>query len=450
MKRIQEDLRYGASLSLFLTCGFLAGGLGHADDWPQWMGPNRDGKYHESGIVESIPPSGLKVNWRVPIAKGYSGPAVADGRVFVTDYVMESGKITNNPGGRDELTGMERILCFDASTGEELWKVGYERPYKLSYPSGPRATPTVDGDRVYVLGAEGDLLCLSVDVGDVIWRKQLAEEYQTQTPIWGYAAHPLVAGNLLFTLAGGDGSAVVALDKRTGDVVWEALTTKNIGYCPPMLRTLGGKEQLIVWHAESINALDPKNGRLEWTYPLAPRYEMSIAAPQLNGNRLFASGIGETSAMVELDAHGKPGKTLWKGKPKIGVYSGNATALFESDAIYGSDCGSGMFIAVNPEDGTRYWQTFDLTTSGKRRAGHGTAFVVKHEDKFILFSETGDLIFAKFSPQGFEELGRMHVLEPTGECFGRSIVWSHPALANQCLFARNDDELVCVSLAAQP
>ena len=163
---------------LVLSLSAVTASIAIADDWPQWMGPSRDGVYSEVGIVERIPAAGLPIKWRVPVALGYSGPAVADGRVFLTDYTLESGKSTNNPGGRDELTGTERILCIAAATGEILWKVEYARPYKLSYPNGPRATPTVDGERVYVLGAEGDLLCLLVDSGKTVWKKQLEKPHQ--------------------------------------------------------------------------------------------------------------------------------------------------------------------------------------------------------------------------------------------------------------------------------
>lgn len=417
-----------------------------ADDWPGWMGPERNGAYKEQEIVESIPDEGLPIRWRAPVASGYSGPAVAEGKVFVTDYLKESGTSTNNAGGRDKLTGRERIHCFDSQSGESLWRVEYQRPYHLSYPNGPRATPTIDEDRVYCLGAEGDLLCLRTVDGHIVWRKQIPEEFETETPIWGYAAHPLVHGDLLYTMAGGEGSAVIALDKLTGEVRWQALTASSIGYCPPSIYTLGGKPTLIVWHADEIVALTPDTGEVRWSYPLKPRYEMAIAAPQLSGNRLFASGIGETAAMIELDEQGRPADTLWTGKPKIGVYSGNATALFEGDVIYGSDCGTGEFIAVDAETGEQFWTTFELTTGGDRRASHGTAFAVQHFDKHLIFAETGELIFTKLAPEGFLELGRMQVLEPTGDCFGRKVVWSHPAFAERSMFARNDEELVCVSL----
>ncbi len=429
---------------------FISPSLCTADDWPQWMGENRDGVYREQGIVDQIPAEGLEVLWRAPIAAGYSGPAVAAGKVFVTDYQKTGGTNTSNPGGRDALTGTERILCFDAKNGKELWKVEYDRPYNLSYGLGPRATPTVDADRVYALGAEGDLLCLKVDTGETVWKKQLAADFGTESPIWGHAAHPLVHGELLYCLAGGKDSVVVALDKMTGAVRWQALSASAIGYCPPTVQRLGGTDQLIIWHADSLNALDPLTGEVSWTYPLKPRYEMSIAAPQVSGQRLYASGIGETAVMLALNSDGSPGEALWTGKPTIGVYSGNATAIFDGDTIYGADCGSGAFIAVNAADGSRYWETFSLTTGGDRRASHGTAFVVKHEDKFILFAETGDLIFAKFDTSGFTELGRMHVLDPISPGSGRPVIWSHPAYAQKCFFARNDNELVCVSLAEKP
>jgi outer membrane protein assembly factor BamB len=405
------------------------------------MGINRDGRYHEAGIVERIPEEGLPVLWRAEVSSGYSGPAVAAGRVFITDYVATSGESTNNPGGRDRRNGSERVLCFDATTGAELWKVAYDRPYNLSYANGPRATPTVDGDRVYTLGAEGDLYCLKTATGDIVWNKQLAEESKSETPIWGHAAHPLVHGDLLYCLVGGD--------KMTGEIRWSALSASEIGYCPPTIQTIGGKPQLIIWHADSLNGLDPSSGAVYWSYPLQPRYGMSIAAPQLSGDLLFASGIGETAVMLQMQADGTPGKALWTGKPKLGIYCGNATALIDGDTIYGSDCGLGAYLAANVADGQYRWQTFQFTTGGDRRASHGTAFTIKHSDKFILFAETGDLIFARFSPQDFQELGRMRVLEPTSVGPQRDVVWSHPALANRCFFARNDQELVCVSLAAQ-
>lgn len=138
------------------------------DDWPQWMGPGRDNVWREKGILERFPQGGARVLWRTPIAGGYAGPAVASGRVFVTDFVPEGGEAADGPrqkGGR----GTERVLCLDAGTGAILWTHDEPETYTISYPSGPRCTPLVDGDRVYTLGAEGRLVCLRVADGAVEW-----------------------------------------------------------------------------------------------------------------------------------------------------------------------------------------------------------------------------------------------------------------------------------------
>ncbi|MCA9165383.1 MAG: PQQ-like beta-propeller repeat protein [Planctomycetales bacterium] len=418
----------------------------HADDWPQWLGPNRDGRWRETGIVDAFPESGLKTLWRAPVAGGYSGPAVADGRVFVTDFVRESGELKNNPGQRSELQGKERVLCFDAKSGRELWKREYNCPYQISYACGPRATPTVDGDRVYTLGAEGHLLCLTVKNGEILWAKDLKKEYQTESPIWGFSGHPLVDGDRLVCLVGGEGSVAVAFDKYTGNEKWRALSASEPGYAPPTMIEAAGQRQLLIWHADAINALEPATGKVLWSQPLKPDYGMSIMAPRKEGDVLFASGIGDVGATFKLASDQPGAELIWRGDNQTAVYCANSTPIIDNGIIYGCDCRSGSLRAVKLETGERLWDTFAPTT-GQRRAGHGTAFLVQHEDRYFLFSETGDLILAKLTPEGYEEISRSHIIEPTGEAFNRSVVWTHPAFANQCVFVRNDKELLCVSLA---
>jgi outer membrane protein assembly factor BamB len=208
-----------------------------------------------------------------------------------------------------------------------------------------------------------------------------------------------------------------------------------------------GVKQLIIWHPESINGLNPKTGEVYWTVALQPNYGMSITAPRKIGNHLFASGIGNVGALLKLNDD-KPGaEVAWRGDPKSAVYCANSTPVAVDGILYGNDCQIGNLIAVRLEDGERLWQTFEPTSGGTRRASHGTAFIVRHQDRFFLFSETGDLILANLSAAGYEEVSRFHILDPTNECFGRDVVWSHPAFAQKCIFARNDKELVCVSLA---
>jgi outer membrane protein assembly factor BamB len=417
------------------------------DDWPQWMGTQRDSVWRERGIVKTFPKEGLPVKWRVPVSYGYAGPAVADGKVFVPEFVNAGGALSNNPGVRVKLPGKERVLCLDAATGAELWKHEDELVYELSYPGGPRCTPTVDGERLYMLGAEGLLSCLQVKDGSVVWQKNLKAEYKVEAPIWGFTAHPLVDGDLLYTLVGGEGSVAMAFDKNTGKEVWRALTATEPGYCPPTMIEHAGVKQLLIWHPQSINSLNPKTGEVYWSIGLEPNYGMSVTAPRKEEDYLFASGIGNASALLKLTSD-KPGaEVVWRGNPKNSVYCSNSTPFLSGGMIYGADCQTGAFIGAKMQDGERLWDTFVPTTGGERRASHGTAFIVQQAHRYFLFSETGDLILADLSPKGYEELGRFRVLEPTNESFGRPVVWSHPAFANKCVFARNDKEVVCVDLA---
>ncbi len=416
-----------------------------ADDWPQWLGANRDSVWRETGIVDRFPSEGLPIKWRAPVALGYSGPAVANGRVYLMDYVLRSGKVINNADGRDRLEGSERVLCLDAGTGRLIWKHEYDRPYHISYP-GPRCTPTIDGDRVYALGAEGNLSCLDAASGRPIWSKDFVKDFGARTPFWGVAAHPLVHGNTLYCVVGGKGSVAVAFDKRTGTELWRALSASEPGYCPPTLIEHAGREQLLIWHAESLNSLDPQTGKVFWTVPLKPHGGMAIAAPRKLGPYLLATADGEVGALLKLTDTPPAAEVVWRGQAKTAVYCCNSTPFLEDQMIYGCDARSGALMGVRLEDGERLWQTFAPTIGGTRRAQYGTAFLVKHESRFFLFSETGDLILAQLSSQGYEEINRFHVLEPTNHSFGRPVIWSHPAFAQRCLFARNDKELVCVDL----
>src|SRR5262249_17670557 len=194
-----------------------------ADDWPQWLGPQRDGVWRETGIVDKFPQGGPKVVWRVPVENGFSGPAVVGGRVYLTDHQRAKDDKGNplRPTRDGGFAGKERVLCLDVADGKVIWKHEYDCPYKIYYPDGPRCTPLVHQGKVYTLGGMGDLVCLDAKKGDVLWSKNLAKEYKTEPPVWGYAAHPLIDGDLLYTLAGGEGSNVVALNKDTGREVWK-------------------------------------------------------------------------------------------------------------------------------------------------------------------------------------------------------------------------------------
>ena len=446
-----------AALTALLVMTFFS--TARTDDWPQWLGPRRDSIWREPGLATAIPAAGLPVKWRVPVAGGYSGPAVADGRVYVMDYVAREGELVNGPNDRTLRAGTERLLCLDAATGRLLWKHEYDCPYSISYASGPRCTPTVADGRVYALGAEGNLACLDAATGRLLWSKDFKTLYAAPTPIWGFCGHPLVEGDLLVCLVGGPGSVAGAFDRVTGAERWKALTASESGYCPPTMIESAGVRQLVIWDADNLNALDPATGRVLWSQPLKPMYGMSIMAPQVadtpRGQVLFASGIGRVAALYALAADAPAARLLWRGEPKSAVFCANATPFIAGDTLYGCDCDTGMLTAVALDDGRRLWETLEPTTGGERRSKHGTAFLVRQAEgvagdpagttRTWIFSETGDLILARLSPEKYEELGRTRLLDPTNECFGREVVWSHPAFANGCILVRNDREVVCVS-----
>ena len=433
----------------FLAC--LAGLISRpvsGEDWPQWLGPKRDSVWRETGIIEKFPQDGPKILWRTPISGGYAGPAVASGRVYVADFVAE-GDTTPNPNKRSDRKGIERLLCLDAKTGQVLWKHEHETTYKISYDYGPRCTPTVSGGKVYALGAEGRLCCLDAKSGDEVWSHDFTSDYKVATPMWGFAGHPLVDGQKLICLVGGKGSVAVAFDKDTGKELWRALDAPDPGYCAPSIIEAGGTRQLLIWHPLAVNGLDPETGKVFWSIELKPDYGMSIQIPRKLGDLLFVGGIGMQCVCLKLHPDKPTVDEAWRGDIKTGLFPVNSTPFLEDGILYGC-CTKGELRGVKLDSGVRLWETFQPTTNKRpAQSGSGTAFLVKNGDRFFLFSETGDLIIAKLSPAGYEEISRAHLIEPTQNGFGRDVIWSHPAFAEKCVFARNDKEIVCASLAAE-
>lgn len=420
--------------------------VARADDWPQWMGPKRDNVWRETGIVEKFPEGGPKVLWRTPVAGGYAGPAVANGLVFVPDYVTAADvKIANFD--RKEFSGTERVLCLDQKTGKEKWKHEYPVKYTISYPAGPRCTPTVEKDKVYTLGAEGNLFCFEAATGKVVWEKDLKKEYKTKSALWGYAAHPLIDGQNLITLVGGEGSHVVAFDKDTGKEVWKAGTQRETGYSPVLLTEAAGVRQMIVAAPGAVYALDPKTGKQLWTTPYTADSGSMIMTPIRSGDYLFIGGYRGKNLMLKLLAD-KPGvEVVFKDKKELGMSPVNVQPFEEKGVIYGHT-DDGPLFAVEVPSGKRLWQSTGATGYEEAK-GSDTAFLVKNGDRFFCFSETGDLVIAKITTKGYEEVSRAKVLEQTNNAFGRKVVWCQPAFADKKMYVRNDKEIVCVDLAAK-
>lgn len=433
------------------------------DDWPQWLGPKRDGVWRETGIVAKFPPGGPKVRWRTPLSEGYSGPAVANGKVYITDWVRAKGAArSDNPFGRDRVNGQERVLCLEETTGAVLWQYAYDASYQISYSAGPRTTPVVTKDAVYALGAMGDLVCLDVKTGAKIWHRHLAQEYKMNVPMWGFASHPLLDGNRLICLVGGQGSVVIAFDKDTGTELWKALTASQPGYAPPMIYEIGGTRQLIIWHPQAVNALNPVTGAVYWSVPYGGSTKkegikagLTVPTPRLSGDHLFLTAFYDGALMLKLNGTNTP-EVTWRSMGRgeqpddtQALHSIMPTPIFKEGYIYGV-CSYGELRCLRADTGERLWSTHKYTTGSSVRWGN--AFLVEQGDRCILFNERGELIIAKFTPKGHEEISRAKILEPTNTMAGpkgRRVVWSHPAFANRCVYARNDQEIICVSLAAE-
>jgi outer membrane protein assembly factor BamB len=368
------------------------------------------------------------------------------GAVFLMDYVTDAdnkGEIFERPNFK----GQERVVCFSADKGEKLWQHTYDCAYTISFPNGPRVTPTVADGKVYTVGAEGNLYCLDADTGKPIWSKDFKKDYSAKTPLWGFCGHPLVDGKKVICITGGENACVVAFNKDDGKEIWKSLNAVEPGYSCPSIIEAGGVRQLIVWHATSINSLDPETGAKHWSVLIEPEYRMSIMAPRHSGDYLFAAGIYDKAVLLKL-ASEKPAVTeVWRGKKNNAVYPVNMTPFVDNGTIYGVNH-SGQLMAVDLKTAERKWETTDPVT-GKDSKGQNsaTAFLIKNGERFFLFNEKGELVIAKLSPEKYEELGRVKLMETTNKAFGRDVVWSHPAFANKCIFVRNDKEMICVSLA---
>lgn len=441
-----------------------------ADDWPQWMGPNRDAVWNEAGILKNFK-TVPKQRWKVAIGGGYSGPAVAGGKVYVADKLCRPGAGAVEPAdpfALISLPAIERLLCLDAASGKEIWRHEHEVVYKMQYPCGPRCAPLVHEGKVYVLGAMGHLCCLDAvkhekGRGRVLWSRDFPKDFGVRVPMWGFAGHPLIHGKLLICLVGSDPAkqqgGLIAFDKDTGQVKWRELILDEPGYNSPVLIESAGVTQLVVWTPRHLQGLNPETGQKYWSVKLEPKHGMSIMTPRKHGDCLFAAGIGNVGVTLQLDAKNPRKVTkLWccngDPDPKEGVYPINMTPFVEGGIVYGADH-PGMFRAVELKTGKRLWESFEPIFGPDVPPGFkapcGTAFVVKNSTNglFYVFSETGDLVIGKFTPKEYRELGRTHLVNPTCTApNGRKAVWSHPAYADKCIFARNDKQIVCVPLNA--
>ena len=404
-----------------------------AADWPQWRGPNRDGTWTETGILSSFPSTGLIPKWKVPVGFGYSTPIVSNGKLYLSDLIAEKQSVH------------ERVLCLNSRSGKRLWMTQHDTSppdwfFNPAQMRGPGSTPIIHNGRVYVLSMFFVLKCLDARTGTMLWRRDLAPEYQL--PPSSLDASPLVDGNLLILPIGGKPAAgIVAFDLATGREVWKALD-QAATWSSPVIVTAGGSRQLIVWMRQSVTSLNPTNGAVYWTEPTvsggSPGFS-AVSTPVINGNRLLVSGL-----MFQLDSNQPAAKVLWpdtaSGTRRI--LSDTSTPLFRGDFVYSPRSG-GVFVCLEAGTGREVWQTNGVTNLRQGACVHFTP----NGSSLFLFTDQGDLVRALLTPAGYRELDRAHLLEPTSPLFENKFAWAAPAFAERHIFVRNDRELRCYSLA---
>ena len=413
MKRIAEILIMG----LLLCSGVSVAG---ASDWPQWRGPNRDGVSPQTGLLKEWPDGGPQVLWRVPLGEGFSGISVARGGV----YTMFSE-------GNDEF-----VICLDASNGEEVWRFRADSTYhEHEGGSGPRATPTIDGEFLFTVSAQGKLYALSSVNGEKIWSYDLIKDFRSHMPRWGFSSSPLVEGDLLLVEVGGNnGKFIVAFDKTNGDVLWSSHTDK-LGYASPIAVTIGGVRQLIVFAGLQLLSVSIDNGEVLWSYPWRTgRFDVHAATPIfIAPDKIYiSSGYGSGAAVVQVKATNGGEKSpieveeVWRNRKFQNRLS---TSVLHGNHLYGFH--NTILKCIDARTGTEKWKT--------RGFGEGTLILA--EGHLIILGDGGKLGLVEATPGAYREVASAEVL--SGLC------WTVPALANGRLYARNEKEMVCLNMTGQ-
>ena len=406
-----------------------------AQDWQDWRGANRDGTWNETGIIEKFDSDTIEQKWSVEIGSGYSGPTVANGKVYVTDLQTKPNQT-------------ESVLCFDEQTGTKIWEFRYDCIYEgVGYPAGPRASVVINDGRAYSLGTMGNFFCFNAETGKVLWQKDLNKEYEINMPIWGIAATPLIVNDkIIVHVSGSKNGCVVAFNKNIGNEIWRSLDDRA-GYSAPILIEKNGVKVVVNWTEHSLSGLNPENGEIFWRFPWKTGSGMSIATPVLYDDHVFVSAFYSGSLLVKLGNDYTTAEKVWQRSGESerktdALHCVMNTPVIIDDFIYGVDS-YGELRCLEFATGDRIWED---QTAVKRKRWANIHFV-QNRNKIWMFNELGELIISELSPNGFNEISRAKLIEPSKKQHPRGVVWTHPAFANKHIFVRNDNKLVCADLS---
>ena len=404
-----------ASLTLFVAIVLLPALRSPALDWPQWRGPNRDGISLEAGWSTNWPKEGLKELWKAEIGTGYGSVAVSQGRLFVMGNAAEQ----------------DTVYCLDASTGKEIWKHTYACAAKdPSWYHGTRCTPSVDGDRVYTVSRQGHLFCLAAATGQVKWARNFTNDFRAQVPFYGYALSLLVGGEFVIVEPAAPGASVVAFDKHSGKVVWQA-GSDPASFSSPVAFDLNGERCVVVFTAAGPVGRRVKDGTELWRYVWKTNPEIHAATPIVQGTRVFiSSGYGAGCASIDVSA--TPPKTIWKNKTMRNHFS---TCVLWKEHLYGFD--ETTLKCLDFATGEVKWE--------EKKYGKGT--LMGADDRLLVYSQRGELGLVEATPARYKELAFIQAIKVREEYPGKAEkqTWAVPVLANGRIYCRSQDDLVCLN-----
>ena len=407
-----------------------------AEEWPQWRGPRNDGIVREEKVADAWPAGGPKKLWEAQVGVGFASPVAIDGAVYVFT-----------------LDGDDDTLCaFDADKGTPVWKQQARSLYTGEMPgpamakdwTGTRASPVVEGDRIYTYGFRGDLICRERKTGKTVWHVNAVTETGTKPITWGQGSNPLIDGDTIYVQGGINGPTVVALDKKTGKLLWQSQNlppdttrddpddygkgeTDKGGYAQPVLVDVQGTRQLIVFGGEALWAFDPKTGKTIWSQPWPTQYDVNAATPIYHEGRLFiTSAYGKPPArcaQFELSPAGA--KQVWTNNQLTAKYQ---PPVLDGGHLYGNS--EGTVRCLRWEDGKTVW-------TAKDRINQGGSIVRIAPDKLLMLSDIGKATLARAAPQGYEKLAEAQVVERTGNA------WSTPLVYRGKMYFKGRNDLVC-------
>jgi outer membrane protein assembly factor BamB len=395
-----------------LTTASLAAG---AEDWPKWLGPRGDNISKEE-VAAEWPEGGPKRLWDAPVGEGHASPIAHAGKVYLF-----------------ALNGNEEVLtCFDAASGEVAWKQGYSIGKKADYP-GTRATPTIDGDRIYTLGEDGELTCREIADGNEVWRTNVLRETGSKMLGWGCASSPLIVGDRIFVQTGEGGPMAVAVDKADGKLLWKSQGVGKAGFASLVHAEVEGKPQLIIFAGQGLGGIDPETGRTIWAHDFATRYDVNAATPIFHDGRVLFSAEYDTGRAAMYAVTGKTGKKVWENK---NLKSKFQPMILDDGYVYGNDAGN--LVCVKWDNGQLAWRAQE----NDMRLGPGGSLVRVGGDKLITMSERGKLSLVQATPKGYKLLGQV-------ELFDADQIWASPLVYDGKLYCKGRDEIVCLDISGK-